>query len=399
MININNKPWNKVRFTDIQKVLDGADDENFFFEFKDDQERPERLLKEISAFANTYGGYIFLGVTDDKTVAGCTAWTEQRIHNTIYNGITPIPDFDVRKFKHDGNTIFVLKIEEGSMPPYITNKGQIYERVSSGSCPVKDSAKLSQLYAKHQDNLEKLSRKIGIEELHVHQKMPPNLCGYLDLGFEIQCMDMKKIARDIFDFDISTIAEQLKQYGNEFSISSLGYSYVITLAKLKSGTDGSGAVLPDAAMNSFMEILPDGSVKIRICLFADVETGKAEISTMFSFIHVFRDIYSDILLKSIDKNFIYARKYEKLVVLKQFTPYFDPKVFKNLKTYLRDHIAKYGNNLILNSGRIPHNDFTVIDKRYMEKCGLKFNPEAIIKELFQSAYSTLGYIDPPNQEE
>ena len=125
MININNKPWNKVRFTDIQKVLDGADDENFFFEFKDDQERPERLLKEISAFANTYGGYIFLGVTDDKTVAGCTAWTEQRIHNTIYNGITPIPDFDVRKFKHDGNTIFVLKIEEGSMPPYITNKVQI----------------------------------------------------------------------------------------------------------------------------------------------------------------------------------------------------------------------------------------------------------------------------------
>ena len=73
----------------------------------------------------------------------------------------------------------------------------------------------------------------------------------------------------------------------------LGYSYVITLAKLKSGTDGSGAVLPDAAINSFMEIMPDGSAKIRICLFADIETGKAEISTMFSFIHVFREIYSD----------------------------------------------------------------------------------------------------------
>lgn len=396
MININ-KAWNKVRFTDIQKVLDGADDENFFFEFKDDQERPERLLKEVSAFANTYGGYIFLGVADDKTVVGCTAWTEQRIHNTIYNGITPVPDFDVRKFKHNGKIIFVIKVEEGSMPPYITNKGQIYERVSSGSFPIKDSEKLSQLYTKHQNNLDKLKQKLGIEELRIHQKMPQNLCAYMDLGFEIQCMDMDKITKEIFDFDMSAIATDIRQYSNEFSISIVGYSYVITLAELKSGEDGSGAVLADAAMNSFMVLMPDGSVKIRICLFGDVQTGKAEISSLFSFVNIFRDIYSKILLKSLDKNFIYARKYEKLTVIRQFTPYFDATILQNLKMYLRDHIAKYGNNLILNSSRIPHNDFNIIDRRHMEKWGLKFDAKTIIDELFYSAHARLGYIDKPNQ--
>lgn len=71
MVNINNKPWDKLRFHDIEKFLSEADDENFFFEFKSDDEEPKKLIKEISAFANTYGGYILLGVNDDKTIGGC----------------------------------------------------------------------------------------------------------------------------------------------------------------------------------------------------------------------------------------------------------------------------------------------------------------------------------------
>jgi len=71
MVNINNKPWDKLRFRDIEKFLSESGDENFFFEFKSDDEEPKKLIKEISAFANTYGGYILLGVNDDKTIGGC----------------------------------------------------------------------------------------------------------------------------------------------------------------------------------------------------------------------------------------------------------------------------------------------------------------------------------------
>ena len=83
MININNKPWEKLRLSDIEKFLCSSTDENFFYEFKSDNEEPSKLIKEISAFANTYGGYIFLGINDDKKIGGCTKWTEQRIHTTI----------------------------------------------------------------------------------------------------------------------------------------------------------------------------------------------------------------------------------------------------------------------------------------------------------------------------
>lgn len=131
MICINNKRWEKLRATDIVKFLEGSDDEEtFFFEYKSDDETASKLMKEISAFANTYGGYIFIGVNNDKSISGCRKWNEQRIHSTIYDSITPIPNFDVRRFKTKYGVVYVIKIEEGTMPPYITNKGEIYQRVN-----------------------------------------------------------------------------------------------------------------------------------------------------------------------------------------------------------------------------------------------------------------------------
>ncbi|MGN0655508.1 MAG: helix-turn-helix domain-containing protein, partial [Ruminiclostridium sp.] len=116
MFSINNKSWDKLRFSDITKMLASDDDENFFIEFKSDKESNSKLAKEVSAFANTYGGYIFLGINDDKTIGGCVQWNEQRIHNTIYNGVSPIPSFAVKKFRNNGLVVLVIKIEEGRTP-------------------------------------------------------------------------------------------------------------------------------------------------------------------------------------------------------------------------------------------------------------------------------------------
>lgn len=67
MININNKIWDKLRLKDIEKYLDTIDDdETFFIEFKEENIRNTQLTKEISAFANSFGGYILLGVNDSK---------------------------------------------------------------------------------------------------------------------------------------------------------------------------------------------------------------------------------------------------------------------------------------------------------------------------------------------
>ena len=80
MLNINNKPWEKLRFKDIQALLSGDDDETVFFEYKNDQTSTRDVAEEVCAFANTYGGYLLLGVENSKTITGCQQWTEQRIH-------------------------------------------------------------------------------------------------------------------------------------------------------------------------------------------------------------------------------------------------------------------------------------------------------------------------------
>lgn len=58
MININDVEWNNLTIDDIEKTISDQE-ESFFFEFKDDGVETKKLSEEISAFANTYGGYIF----------------------------------------------------------------------------------------------------------------------------------------------------------------------------------------------------------------------------------------------------------------------------------------------------------------------------------------------------
>lgn len=400
MININNKSWNKLRFSDIEKLLSGTDGENFFFEFKSDDETPSKLVKEISAFANTYGGYILLGVNDDLTIGGCTKWTEQRIHTTVHDTITPIPNFDVKKFKHSGQVIYVIKIEEGTMPPYITNKGQIFERVSSGSFPVKESSKLVQLYQKREDQIIQLRNKIEPPSIDLSCNFPNNVFGYLDLGFSVVCSDLTELQKSFYEMNFEPIAKYIRSMSPSFSISQVGYSYLFSFGDVLV-KDSNGKNLPMVAgLHNFMEIMEDGSVKCRVVLSGTLNEMNVDISIIGYYIcHVFKNVYAMIFGKKFSKIFVHAHKYEKLTVLKQFIPFYNvnSKDGYFFSQFLFKHQRKYGNNLIIGSNRIPHNDYFLIDKKLFSDYKIKYNTENLIAVLFESGYNNLGYIDSLNE--
>lgn len=401
MININNKPWSKLRSTDIQKFLSGTEDENFFFEFKADEETPAKLVKEISAFANTYGGYILLGINDDKTIGGCEKWTEQRIHAAIHDSLTPIPNFDVKKFIIDEKRIFVIKIEEGIMPPYITNKGQIFERVSSGSFPVKESSRVTQMLQKRNDQLIRIKNKIELPEIQITNQTPSNLFGYLDFGFSLTCSEKLKLEQDFYKIEIHPIADYIKSVVTDFSISLVGGSYLFSLGKITPRADNDTNSPVIAGINNFIEIMYDGSVRGRVLLFGPDNSTCADITLMIYFQQVvFKKIYSMLVGNELQKIFIQAHKYEKLTVLKQFEPMYccesglsdgDKTV---LEKYLKRHKECYGNNLVIESDRFPKNDYVVIDRRYFSNRSIKYNVENLVVELFDSVYFNLGYIEP-----
>lgn len=400
MVNINSKPWEELQFKDVQDYLSDPDsNENCFFEYKIDKVEPAKLVKEISAFANTYGGYIFLGVDDNKNIVGCTAWDEQRIHITIHNGITPTPQFDVKCFSADDKIIYVIKIEEGAMPPYITNKGDICERVSSGSCVVTESGKLNQMYHKRADQLLHIKSQIELPEVEA-AKLPNNVFGYWDFGFSVVTSEQTNLQKNFYTIDLEPIAKYLREINPEFSITRVGYSYVFGMGSATVRTQN-GKVVPTAAgVHDFMEIMLDGSVRGRLLLIATPETANVDITSLFYYSGSFlRKVYSLIFGDGYSEIFVYAQKYEKLTVLKQFVPFYklgteDSESDKNrYREYLENHKRKYGNNLIMTSNRIPKSDYEIIDRKYFDELNMAYNTGNLYRELFYSAFMNLGYID------
>lgn len=195
MILINNKEFSKIKFSDVEKFLSSYDkEESFFIELKNNDVTTKDLIKEICAFSNTFGGYLFLGIEDDKKITGCHDWTEEKINNAIRNLMSPTPIFDVKKLLKNSLKIFVIKIEEGTMPPYITNKGVIYERISSSSFPIKDSFAISRMLEKRKDNIKKIENKIYIPAINENVN---NLCGYLDFGFSVSFRNQQIVTNKI----------------------------------------------------------------------------------------------------------------------------------------------------------------------------------------------------------
>lgn len=397
MININNKIWDKLRLKDIEKYLDTIDDdETFFIEFKEENIRNTQLTKEISAFANSFGGYILLGVNDSKKIVGCSnIWTELKINTIICNGISPTPHFDIKKFDlKNSKKLYIIKVEEGTNPPYITNDGYIYHRVSSSSDRVKDANTLNNLYLRNQNNIKKIEDKIYIPE--ISGTIPNNLCGYIDFGFSLTSKNIEKTKEKVRKADIEKISEKLKDYKQKYSISKVGYSLSITIGEpiMKMGNN---PILTTGGLSNFMEILPEGSFRCRIIICSETDSSIAYISLITMIHSLFKEIYAIVFGNNFVSNFIEAKKYEKLTVLKLFQPKIavtgESKYVEKFNKLFNDHIIKYGNNIIANNNRIPLNGFINIDKSLFDLNKVKFNNDNLYGQLFYTSYFLLGYID------
>lgn len=70
-----------------------------------------------------------------------------------------------------------------------------------------------------------------------------------------------------------------------------------------------------------MELFCDRSVKIRILLTNEQNTGRVNIAWITTVLQIFREIYIDIFGKKFKDLFIGVYKYEKLTVLKWFVSF------------------------------------------------------------------------------
>ena len=106
-------------------------------EFKRDLSSPRPFLKTLVAFANSAGGKLVIGVTDDRGVVGVEfpLDEEERLANFIAEGISPRLVPNIEMVTVEGRTLLVVEVFlSGSRPHFVKSEGMergVYVRLGS----------------------------------------------------------------------------------------------------------------------------------------------------------------------------------------------------------------------------------------------------------------------------
>ncbi|MDY0229167.1 MAG: putative DNA binding domain-containing protein [Candidatus Cloacimonadaceae bacterium] len=118
----------------LEIIINGESSE---IEFKRDDLKPEQLAKEIVAFANSYGGKLFVGIEDDGTISGIQrADFEPWVMDSVcgrYVHPSLVPKYEEIQVE-EGLRVAVISIPMGSSKPYVVHhndREDFYIRVGS----------------------------------------------------------------------------------------------------------------------------------------------------------------------------------------------------------------------------------------------------------------------------
>jgi hypothetical protein len=96
------------------------------------QDLPGDLGDDVAALANTYGGLIFLGIKSDKNRNNVPVqWDgvhlgsdpSVRVSSRILSTVRPRPEFDIGLVGSTNGSIVIVRVKEGSYPPYEYEQG------------------------------------------------------------------------------------------------------------------------------------------------------------------------------------------------------------------------------------------------------------------------------------
>lgn len=94
--------------------------ENLLVEFKRKFSTPEKIAREMIAFANTRGGYIFFGVDDDKEIVGVESEKSEAelIKDAASNYCEPPVEYEIDFLDVYGKEVVIVSIPESSNKPH-----------------------------------------------------------------------------------------------------------------------------------------------------------------------------------------------------------------------------------------------------------------------------------------
>ena len=105
--------------------------------------KPKSWCKSVSAFANTYGGSLIFGISDDNKVIGLESPDKDAevISEIIKSRLDPIPEFKIRFQKEEDRVLLIVDVLKGEETPYYySGDGVLEAYVRMGNESVKASS-------------------------------------------------------------------------------------------------------------------------------------------------------------------------------------------------------------------------------------------------------------------
>jgi|AntRauTorcE11898_2_1112593.scaffolds.fasta_scaffold13143_2 hypothetical protein len=170
--------------------------ENWFVEYKRESVSLKKTAKEICAFANQFGGWMFIGIDENNQTqaAGNFLGIKTKnvsnilvqIRNAVSVHIQPTPDYKTKIINGPceriglpkNNSIIIISIPQGIYPPYVHSYGKIYRRIGDESSPETDRYELDKLWERG-EKLELKFRKFLEEEPYYDNYNIPRATIYL----------------------------------------------------------------------------------------------------------------------------------------------------------------------------------------------------------------------------
>lgn len=170
------KQLEDVDFEDLLTLRENNFAEGYFVEYKSDipgDEPGKSIAKVIASFANTYGGWLFLGIPEEfNNEAGeptgidlsdhpqpketVQQWVQTRVH--------PIPYFEshlVQLLDNEKKAVQIVRVPESWETPHLMNDGVTYRRTGERSNPIEpetDRWVLDRLHQRRSDREQKRTR-------------------------------------------------------------------------------------------------------------------------------------------------------------------------------------------------------------------------------------------------
>ena len=139
---------------DIDSLIKNKVEESINLDFKSsdslgsEQSKKKELSKDVSSFANSAGGIIIYGITENNHVAESPSfidgnkftkeWIEQVIHSNIHRKVDGILIIPVRFNNDASKTVYVIKIPESSQAPHMASDNRYYKRNNFESVPMEE---------------------------------------------------------------------------------------------------------------------------------------------------------------------------------------------------------------------------------------------------------------------